>query len=384
MTTPLALYIHWPFCLSKCPYCDFNSHVRETVDAQRWQNALLRELDYYADQLAERTITSIFFGGGTPSLMPPALVAALIDRVGQRWKVASDLEITLEANPTSVEAEKFRAFRAAGVNRVSLGIQSLRDADLKFLGREHDARQARAAITLAAKTFPRYSFDLIYARHGQTAASWAVELREALTLAGDHLSLYQLTLEPGTQFFTRANRGEAMAADPAAAAAMFEETQMMMAAAGMPAYEISNHARAGHASRHNLAYWHYDDYVGIGPGAHGRFVLDDVRCATETHRVPEVWLDHTEQHGHGLRLCDAIDDATAQREALLMGLRLTQGVDAAAWQKKFGRALADFLPAHKLMRLQDEGLLLASPTNIRATAAGLQRLNSVLEFLLSA
>jgi putative oxygen-independent coproporphyrinogen III oxidase len=384
MIGDLSLYIHWPFCLSKCPYCDFNSHVREKIDEAQMCAALLRELDHYSSLLSGRRLTSIFFGGGTPSLMAPETVAALIDRATKHWSPAGDIEITLEANPTSVEAEKFYGFRSAGVNRVSLGVQALNDADLKFLGRGHDTQQARAAVALAAKIFPRYSFDLIYARHGQTTAAWKDELRDALTMTGDHLSLYQLTIEPNTQFYTRAGRGEALTAPDPVAVELYELTQTMMTAAGLPAYEISNHARTGRASRHNLAYWHYDDYVGIGAGAHGRITLPDARYATEAHRAPEVWLEHVEQHGHGLRIKDPIDLTTAKREAVLMGLRLAGGIDRVAWQQKFGSDIVGFLATEKLARLQQENLLILDTARLRATPVGLQKLNSVLNYLLAA
>jgi oxygen-independent coproporphyrinogen-3 oxidase len=282
---PLAVYIHWPFCRSKCPYCDFNSHVRERIDETRWTGALLADLDRQAELASDREVVSIFFGGGTPSLMPPETVAALIERVKALWPVAPDLEVTLEANPNSAEAERFAGFAAAGVNRLSLGIQALDPAALEFLGRRHDRDEAIAAIRLARDTFPRYSFDLIYARPGQDVVAWQNELDEALTLAGEHLSLYQLTIEPGTAFGNRASRGEILAADEDTAVALFEVTQERLAAAGLPAYEISNHARPGAECRHNLAYWRYEDYLGIGPGAHGRVTRDEGKIATRQRRT---------------------------------------------------------------------------------------------------
>src|SRR5262245_38165171 len=285
-TAPVAddpgfgLYVHWPFCLSKCPYCDFNSHVRAAIDHSRWRAALLRELDHYAAHTRGRRLTSIFFGGGTPSLMEPATVAAVIERAAEHWPLASDVEITLEANPTSVEAGKFAAFRTSGVNRVSLGVQALNDADLKFLGRHHSAAEARAAIDIARRHFARYSFDLIYARPGQSAAAWRSELAEAVGLAGDHLSVYQLTIEPETVFGAAHRRGELAVPREEEAAALFELTQERLGEAGLPAYEISNHARPGGESRHNLTYWRYGDYVGIGPGAHGRLTVGSEKLAT--------------------------------------------------------------------------------------------------------
>lgn len=378
-----SLYIHWPFCLSKCPYCDFNSHVREKIDAAAWREGLLNELRYYAALLPERRLTSVFFGGGTPSLMAPETVGALITEARKLWDSADELEITLEANPTSVEAKKFAALRDAGVSRVSLGVQSLRAEALQFLGRQHDAEQAQAAIALAAKIFPRYSFDLIYARAGQTLAAWEEELHAALPLARGHLSLYQLTIEENTAFHTRAGRGEALTCAEATAAEMFSLTQEIMGAAGLPAYEISNHAAPGQESRHNLTYWQYGDYVGIGPGAHGRFVgLDERRVATVGKKVPEVWLRQVQERGHGAHDPTPIDATTAQREALMMGLRLTQGIALPRWQGLFGQPLTDFLPAAKLQKLLDERLLRLNETSLAATANGRQRLNAVLRYLL--
>lgn len=380
---PLALYIHWPFCLSKCPYCDFNSHVREKIDAAAWCCGLLTELRHYAALLPERRLTSIFFGGGTPSLMAPETVGALIAEARSLWDSADDLEITLEANPTSVEAEKFAALRDTGVNRVSLGVQSLDETALRFLGRQHSAEQAQDAIALATKIFPRYSFDLIYARAGQTLAGWEQELSAALPLARGHLSLYQLTIEENTAFHTRAGRGEALTCDDATATAMFGLTQDIMTDAGLPAYEISNHAAPGQESRHNLTYWQYGDYVGIGPGAHGRFVgTDGRRVATVGRKVPEVWLRQVQERGHGALDPTVIDAATAQREALLMGLRLTAGIALPRWQGLFGQSFMDFLPTPKLQKLLNEGLLQLTHDALFATADGRQRLNAVLRYLL--
>ncbi len=287
---PFAVYVHWPFCKAKCPYCDFNSHVRAAIDQAAWQRALLAELDHYADRTPGRTVSSVFFGGGTPSLMAPATAAALIERIGQRWVLAGDAEITLEANPTSVEAERFRDFRAAGVNRASLGVQALDPAALTFLGRGHSVGEAIAAIALARRQFPRFSFDLIYARPGQEPAQWDAELKQALSLAGDHLSLYQLTIEKGTAFHTAHARGDFAIPDDDRAGMLYELTQLRLNEAGLPSYEISNHARPGGESRHNLVYWRYGDYVGIGPGAHGRLTLGGAKVATRQLRLPETWL----------------------------------------------------------------------------------------------
>jgi oxygen-independent coproporphyrinogen-3 oxidase len=317
--------------------------------------------------------------------MKAATVDSVLQDIARHWALADDCEITLEANPNSVEAQKFAEFAKSGVNRLSLGVQSLRDEALAFLGRAHDAREARHAIELAAKNFPRFSFDLIYARRDQTLGAWETELREALALAGEHLSLYQLTIEPGTQFHTLNGRGEKLTADNDNAAAMFELTQEILNAAGLPAYEISNHAKPGAESRHNLAYWRYDDFIGISPGAHGRYVLNGARFATENHRAPNVWLGQVKEQGHGLRVHDPVDRATAQREALMMGLRLAEGIDRNAWRDKFGAPITGepggFISSEKIARLENEGFLARDSQNFKTTAAGFQRLNAVLEYL---
>jgi len=378
-----AVYVHWPFCKSKCPYCDFNSHVRERVDHDRWRAGLLRELDHYADMTAGRTVTSIFFGGGTPSLMEPATVGAIIDRIAQRWPVADQLEVTLEANPTSVEADKFRAFRTAGINRVSLGIQALDDASLKFLGRQHNAAEATGAIELAARTFDRFSFDLIYARPGQTVAAWQAELARALDYAVGHLSVYQLTIEEGTAFYPLHARGDLVLPDENLAGDLYEATQSQLAAAGLPAYEISNHARPGEESRHNLTYWRYGDYVGIGPGAHGRLTLDGEKFATRAHRAPEIWLERVERDGHGAAAPDPIDRDARGTELLMMGLRLSEGVRLARLVEETGRTLDDFVEPAALSRLIEGGFLTRDADRLSATSEGLQRLNAVLGAILA-
>ncbi|PWC51053.1 coproporphyrinogen III oxidase [Azospirillum sp. TSA6c] len=378
-----AVYVHWPFCKSKCPYCDFNSHVRERVDHDRWRAGLLRELDHYADLTAGRTVTSIFFGGGTPSLMEPSTVGAIVDRVARRWTVADGLEVTLEANPTSVEADKFRAFRSAGINRISLGIQALDDASLKFLGREHNAAEATGAIELAARIFDRFSFDLIYARPGQTVAAWQAELARALDYAVGHLSVYQLTIEQGTAFYPLHARGDLVLPDEDLAGDLYEATQSQLTAAGLPAYEISNHARPGEESRHNLTYWRYGDYVGIGPGAHGRLTLDGERFATRAHRAPEIWLERVERDGHGAAAPDPIDRDARGTELLMMGLRLTEGVRLARLTEETGRSLDDFVDPTALSRLIDGGFLTRDATRLVATPEGLQRLNAVLGAILA-
>ena len=365
-----GLYIHWPFCRSKCPYCDFNSHVRESIDEARWRRALLAELEHFAQQTGGRELTSIFFGGGTPSLMSPATTAALIDRAASLWRLAPEIEVTLEANPTSVEADRFRDFRSAGVNRVSLGIQSLENEALRFLGRRHDASEALAAIELARKNFPRWSFDLIYARPGQDDAEWEAELRRALPLVGDHLSVYQLTIEPGTAFETAHRRGDFALPDEDRAAALFELTQNVLEAAGLPAYEISNHARPGGECRHNLVYWRYRDYVGAGPGAHGRLSVGGERFATRQLRAPETWLAAVEANGHGTQEHLLLTAEEQLEEQLMMGMRLAEGVSR--------RRLAGTIDTSRIERLVEGGFVIADEERLAATAAGRQRLNAVL------
>jgi len=378
-----GLYVHWPFCLSKCPYCDFNSHVRAAVDHARWRAALLRELDHYAADTRGRRLASIFFGGGTPSLMEAATVAAVIERAGGHWPFARDIEITLEANPTSVEAGRFAAFRSAGVNRVSLGVQALNDADLKFLGRHHSAAEARAAIDIARRNFERYSFDLIYARPGQSAPAWSAELAEAVALAGDHLSVYQLTIEPETVFGAAYRRGELQPPGEDEAGALFELTQDLLDAAGLPAYEISNHAPPGGESRHNLTYWRYGDYVGIGPGAHGRLTIGGDKIATRQHRAPEAWLTAVETAGHATRQRDRVAAEDRLAELIMMGLRTVAGVRRSRVVAECGRPLEAVFDAARLRRLIDGGFLLLDGAGLRATPAGRQRLNAVIGDLLT-
>ncbi len=379
--TPLAVYIHWPFCRSKCPYCDFNSHVREGVDAARWTQGLLADLDHHAELVRERAIGSVFFGGGTPSLMPPETVAVLLDRVAAHWTMTPDVEVTLEANPNSAEAARFRAFAAAGVNRLSLGVQALDPAALRLLGRLHDRGEAIAAIEHARDSFARFSFDLIYARPGQSLAAWRNELDEALRLAGEHLSLYQLTIEPGTAFATLERRGDLIPPEEETAAALFEMTQDRLAAHGLPAYEISNHARPGGECRHNLAYWRYQDYVGIGPGGHGRLTRDGGKFATRQHRTPERWLAAVERVGTGIEEMAVIDRDTAVDEMLMMGLRLTEGVDRVRLERAAGQDVVSLF-AGNLAPLLEGGFLTLDQERLAATAAGRQRLNAVLAALL--
>jgi putative oxygen-independent coproporphyrinogen III oxidase len=361
-----ALYIHWPFCVSKCPYCDFNSHVRESVDQAQWREALLRDLAWEADAFPGRGIASIFFGGGTPSLMEPATVAALIEAADGHWGLAPDVEITLEANPSSVEAARFADLAAAGVNRVSLGLQSLDDRALRFLGRAHDRTEGLAALETAQGCFGRVSFDLIYALPDQSQQAWASELGRALGFGTGHLSLYQLTIEPGTRFAAMAARGELESRDPDEAAALYELTQAMTEEAGLPAYEISNHARPGEESRHNLAYWRYRPYLGVGPGAHGR----RSGSATQRHRKPENWLAALERNGHGICEETVLSREEQSTEALLMGLRLSEGIDIGP--------VEDRLNLNAVERLKGHGLLAREGPRLIVNPAGRLLLDAIL------
>ena len=371
-----AVYVHWPFCAAKCPYCDFNSHVRhQPPDQARYAAAFAREIATTADRAPGRTVSSIFLGGGTPSLMEPGTVAAILDTIAAHWTVAPAAEITLEANPSSVEAERFRGYRAAGVNRVSLGVQALNDTDLRLLGRLHDVATARAAIEIARATFPRLSFDLIYARPGQSPEAWAKELREALSLAADHLSLYQLTIEDGTPFAALHRAGKLKTPDEDTAAALYAATLDTAAAAGLPAYEISNHARPGAECRHNLVYWRYGEYAGSGPGAHGRLVLHDGRHATATEKSPEAWLARVEERGDGLVVDDLLTPEEEGDEMLLMGLRLAEGIDLARYRTIAGRTL----DPEQLADLVHHGMVERTVDGrLRATRAGFFVLDAVV------
>ena len=338
--TPFGVYVHWPFCLSKCPYCDFNSHVRQAgIDEARYITAFTSEIAATAARVPDRTVSTIFFGGGTPSLMRPDTVGAILDAIGKHWTVAPDVEVTLEANPTSVEATRFRGYRAAGINRVSLGVQSLDDAVLKQLGRLHTAREALDAVAVARDNFERYSFDLIYARPGQTLAAWRAELGGALAEAGEHLSLYQLTIEAETPFAALHATGKLTLPDDDLGRDLYDATLDQCAAAGLPAYEVSNHARPGAECRHNLVYWRTHEYAGIGPGAHGRIVVDGTRRATATEKRPETWLMRVEALGHGVTVDDTLNRDEQADEFLLMGLRLAEGIDPARYATLAGRAL---------------------------------------------
>ena len=371
---PIALYVHWPFCVSKCPYCDFNSHVRASIDSDAWRAALLSDLAHEAALNGGRRLSSIFFGGGTPSLMPPDIVGALIDAATRHWRPTGDIEITLEANPSSVEAARFADLAAAGVNRVSLGLQSLENEALHFLGRAHDVREGLAALEVAQSTFGRVNFDLIYARPGQSLADWESELARGLSFGTDHLSLYQLTIEPGTRFATLVAQGKLNPADPDHAADLYEQTQAMTAAAGIPAYEISNHARPGQESRHNLTYWRYGDYVGVGPGAHGR--RDGL--ATLRHRKPENWMTAVERNGHGLQGEEPLDGRDRAREALLMGLRLAEGVDLDRIARLSGLPVDMLLDRDAVARIAGHGMIRQDGQRLRVDRAGMLLLDAIL------
>ena len=373
-----GLYLHWPFCQSKCPYCDFNSHVAASIDQSRWKTAYLAEIDRLAEETQGRVLQSVFFGGGTPSLMDPDLVDAILARIRAAWPQSNDFEVTLEANPGSVEAGRFRGYADAGVNRISMGIQALNDADLRKLGRMHSVAEAKAAFDVARRAFDRVSFDLIYARQDQSLADWGTELREALSMAVDHLSLYQLTVEDGTAFGDRFAKGglkglpnEDLSAD------MYDMTQDICGEAGLPAYEVSNHAPAGMESRHNLIYWRGGDYIGIGPGAHGRLTLEGVRWATEAPRAPGDWLARVTGGNAGELPRDVVPGAERALEYMMMGLRLTEGIDLIRYRKLSGLSLND----NKINGLSDMGLLQPTAHGIAATAKGRLVLNAVIREL---
>ncbi len=374
-----AVYVHWPFCAQKCPYCDFNSHVRHGGwDEARYLDAYRRELRHMAALAPGRRVHSVFFGGGTPSLMQPATVAAIIDEIAGLWAVEPDTEITLEANPSSVEAERFRGYRAAGVNRVSLGVQALNDGDLRSLGRLHNAAEARAALDIARRTFARFSFDLIYARPRQTEADWTAELTSALALAEHHLSLYQLTIEDGTPFAALHRAGKLAVPDADLADRLYEITQELCEAHGLPAYEISNHARPGEESRHNLVYWRYGAYAGVGPGAHGRLLVNGRRRALATEKMPEAWVAAIEARGHAIIDDEALSRADAADELLLMGLRLTEGISLGRLARIGGvrpgaGALERLIALGMVERLGTDG--------VRATRAGRFVLNEIVRQL---
>jgi putative oxygen-independent coproporphyrinogen III oxidase len=371
-----GVYLHWPFCLSKCPYCDFNSHVRHApIDEDRFARAFAREIETTAARIPGREVSSIFLGGGTPSLMRPQTVGAILDAIGKHWHVAEGAEVTLEANPTSVEATRFGGYRAAGVNRVSLGVQALDDASLKALGRLHTAREALDAVAIARAAFDRYSFDLIYARPDQTPQMWADELKLAIAEAAEHLSLYQLTIEEGTPFFGLHAAGKLKTPDEATARALYDVTQEVCAAHGLPSYEISNHARAGAECQHNLVYWRGEEYAGIGPGAHGRLDVDGLRHAVATERRPEAWLMRVEATGDGVVTDDVLNSEERADEFLLMGLRLAEGIDPQRYAALSGRAL----DPRRIELLAGEGAITVDASGrLRVTQAGFPVLDAVV------
>jgi putative oxygen-independent coproporphyrinogen III oxidase len=375
-----GVYVHWPFCAAKCPYCDFNSHVRTQVDEAGWVDGILAELDWVAQNQTQRPVVeTIFFGGGTPSLMSGDAAGRILQKIARLWPMANDAEITLEANPASADAARFADYRAAGINRVSLGVQALNDADLKKLGRLHDVAEAKAALKLAMGTFDRVSLDLIYARPDQTDAGWREELQQALAFGTDHLSLYQLTIEPETPYALLHRSGQLKIPDEDLAAGLYETTQELTEGAGLPAYEISNHARPGQESRHNLIYWRYGDYAGVGPGAHGRTDLNGQRTATAAIRLPERWRDAVQKNSHGFSELTPISNDEAAREHLLMNLRLAEGLDLAAYEKRWG-----IKPdAGKIATLKRQGFLTLNGDTLTATPSGRLLLNRVIEALLN-
>lgn len=371
-----GVYVHWPFCMAKCPYCDFNSHVRhQAVDQPRFAAAFAREMATMRTRTGQRTVSSIFLGGGTPSLMQPETVASVLNEISRNWHVPDDTEITLEANPTSVEADRFRGYRAAGVNRVSLGVQALNDPDLRRLGRMHNVDEALAAIKLAREIFPRLSFDLIYARPDQTIAAWRDELAKAVSYAADHLSLYQLTIEEGTPFYNLWKAGKLVTPDGDHAATLYQETQEVTARYGLPAYEISNHAAPGAESQHNLVYWRYGEYVGIGPGAHGRFIENGTRAVTITERHPETWMQKVETTGHGVVEEEFLTHEQEGDEFLLMGLRLVEGIDLSRYERLTGHSVKE----SRVISLAEQGLIeYIGNSRIRTTPEGAIVLNAVI------
>lgn len=377
-----GLYIHWPFCLSKCPYCDFNSHVRENVDQTRWQEALLNELENAAQTYENGVLGSIFFGGGTPSLMEPETVNLLIEKAKTLFPYSETLEVTLEANPSTVEASRFKSFSEAGVNRLSLGIQSLEDKVLSFLGRRHSAKEALQALEISATYFSRFSFDLIYARPEQTPEDWKNELREALSYAKGHLSLYQLTIEPQTAFATRLARGEKMTLEEEPSAYLYELTEEIMERAGLPSYEVSNYAAPSEKCFHNLIYWHFEDYIGIGPGAHGRITQGKNKYATSRYKAPETWLKEVEKNGHGLEILQKLSPLEKLQEFTLMNLRLTQGLSLSRLKEETGLEKEDAYNDKDLKLLEEEGLLTLSSTHLIPTFEGRLRLNGLISFIL--
>ncbi len=382
MTQPISIYFHWPFCLAKCPYCDFNVHVRDHIDHAAWKINYLKAIRYYAKLTPGREVISVFFGGGTPSLMEPETIRAILEEIKTHWPVAKDIEITLEANPTSIETKKFEAFKKAGINRVSIGVQSLNDTHLKFLGRKHDAAQAITAIQTAENIFERYNFDLIYARPNQSLDDWREELKKALEHAHGHVSLYQLTIERSTPFFLDQAQGKFTVPEDGLAADFYNLTQDITEAAGLPAYEVSNHAKPGQESRHNLVYWRYGDYIGIGPGAHGRLTLDEIKNATREHSAPDIWLQKMAEEGYAHHPFQNITPRERFIESLMMGLRLKEGVSVEKLEHEGQCALDEILDVAKIEALTIEGWLSHENRTLRLNREGMLRLNAIVPFIL--
>ena len=375
----IGIYIHWPFCEKKCPYCDFNSHVRDNINHLKWLKAYLNELRYYASETSERVISSVFFGGGTPSLMKPSVIEKILDEIQSLWHCSKDMEVTAEANPSSSETQRFKDFRGAGINRLSIGVQSLNNQSLMFLGRLHNADDARKAIKTATKIFPRISFDLIYALPGQTPITWKKELASAIKIAEGHLSLYQLTIEPGTEF----HKKRIKAANEDIGAALYELTQEIMDNAGLPAYEISNHAKKGQESRHNLIYWRGGDYLGIGPGAHGRITHAYKTEMMHNYREPEIWLNLAITKKYGQQKRAALSKEERRNELVLMGLRLIEGISLDHFNSLTNQHLTKIIDKNRINALADQGYLTLNNTVLKTTVAGRQRLNAVLTYLLT-
>ncbi len=382
MKPNLAIYIHWPFCKSKCPYCDFNSHVTNSVNHEQWRKSYLKEISYFEDDIKQHNISSIFFGGGTPTLMEPETAESIISHLQTITNFNNDIEITLEGNPTSVEADKLENFKLAGVNRVSLGVQSLNASDLKFLGREHSSLEAIKAVETAQRIFDNYSFDLIYARPEQTLKDWETELTQALKIAGNHLSLYQLTIEKGTRFFSDYSKGAFKIPDEDLAADFYLLTREIMEAHGMPAYEVSNHAKPGFESRHNMSYWHYDDYLGIGPGAHGRITKNGNKHAMMMSHKPEIWLDNVAKNNHSIQTDMLLDMDNVKDELVMMGLRVREGISRKRFVNIIGCDIEEAIPSAKIDKLRTNHLIELDEVGLRCTDKGMLLVNFIAAELL--
>lgn len=383
MKSNLAIYIHWPFCKSKCPYCDFNSHVSNTVNHDDWRKSYIKEIDNFANYIKQHNISSIFFGGGTPTLMEPQTVETIINHLQKLTRFTNNIEITLEGNPTSVETSKLEAFKQAGINRVSLGVQSLNAADLTFLGREHSSSEALSAVEAAQNIFDNYSFDLIYARPEQTLKDWEKELGAALEMAGNHLSLYQLTIEKGTRFFSDYSKGKFKIPDEDLAADFYLLTRDIMESRGMPAYEVSNHAKPGFESRHNMSYWHYDDYLGIGPGAHSRITVNGKKTAMMMTSMPDSWLASVSKQGHGIQTNLPLDNAEIIDEIIMMGLRISEGISRKRFRNITAKEIEDVISTQKIQKLAQNQLIEINDESLRCTRDGMLLINSIAAELLT-